>query len=156
MKNGLLLFLAIATLSGCTTRIGAFTFASTKNLGVAYAPLQTRVEGEDCVTIILFIPLGTLNPNIQDAVDRAVEKVPNGDMMTNVTLNEDLLFTLIYNRVCVRVTGDVVNTLASGTIQRAPAAAGTSLVPSARNPNLAPPTVNPNAQTNKPVPFEGW
>jgi hypothetical protein len=134
------LFLAIAMLSGCTTRIGAFTFASTKNLGVAYAPLQTSVEGDDCVNMILFIPIGTLNPNIQDAVDRAVEKVPNGDMMTNVTLNEDMLFTLVYNRVCVRVTGDVVNTRASGTIQRAPAALGTSFVPG--NVTVAP---NPNS-----------
>jgi hypothetical protein len=126
------LVLAITMLSGCTTRIGAFTLASTKNLGVAYAPLQTSVEGEDCVTLILFIPIGTLNPNIQDAVDRAVEKVPNGDMMTNVTMSEDLLFTLIYNRVCVKVTGDVVNTRASGTVQRAPAAQGTA----PGNPNL--------------------
>ncbi len=132
------LFLAIAMLSGCTTRIGAFTFASTKNLGVAYPPLQTSVGGEDCVDMILFIPIGTLNPNIQDAVDRAVEKVPNGDMMTNVTLTEDMLFTLIYNRVCVRVTGDVVNTRAPGTIERAPAAQGTSFVPEKanRNPNV--------------------
>jgi len=107
--------------------------------GSCYAPLQTRVEGEDCVDMILFIPIGTLNPNIQDAVDRAVEKVPNGDMMTNVTLTEDMLFTLIYNRVCVRVTGDVVNTRASGTIQQAPAAQGPSFVP--RNPAAAP---NPN------------
>ena len=130
--------LAIAMLSGCTTRIGAFTFSSTKNLGVAYAPLQTHVEGEDCVSVILFIPIGTLNPNIQDAVDRAVEKVPNGEMMTNVTLNEDLLFTLIYNRQCVRVTGDVVNTRASGAIQNAPAAQGASIVPRGAvvNPNV--------------------
>jgi hypothetical protein len=156
MKKGLILFLTIATLSGCTTRVGSFTFASTKNLGVAYAPLQTRVDGEDCVTLILFIPLGTLNPNVQDAVDRAVEKVPNGDMMTNVTLNEDFLFTLIYNRRCVRVTGDVVNTLASGTVQRPSAAEGTSFVPPVRNQHSVPPAVNPNAMTNKPVPFEGW
>ncbi len=130
MKKAVL-FLAIAMLSsGCTTRVGAFTFASTKNLGVAYAPLQTGVEGEDCVHFILYIPVsGTLNPNIEDAVDRAVEKVPNGDMMTNVTVNEDMLFTLIYNRVCARVTGDVVNSRAFGTIQPAPAAQGTSLVP---------------------------
>jgi hypothetical protein len=123
------LFLAITMLSGCTTRIGAFTFASTKNLGVAYPPLQTSVEGEDCVSIILFVPIGTLNPNIQDAVDRAVEKVPNGDMMTNVTVSEDLLFTLIYNRRCVKVTGDVVNTLAS----KAPVAQRTSSVPGNRS-----------------------
>jgi hypothetical protein len=139
------LFLAIAMLSGCTTRIGAFTFASTKNLGVAYAPLQTAVEGEDCVNLILFIPIGTLNPNIQDAVDRAVEKVPNGDMMTNVTLREDFLLTLLYNRACVRVTGDVVNTRAYRTIERAPAVRGKSFIP---------PVENPNAPTNQPPSFE--
>lgn len=137
MRKAVLL-LAVVLLSGCTTRIGAFTFASTKNLGVAYAPLQTRVEGENCVSIILLIPLGTLNPNIQDAVDDAVQKVPNGDMMTNVTLSEDLLFTLIYNRRCVRVTGDVVNTRASGTIPNAPAGQGAAVVPRSpvANPNL--------------------
>ncbi len=147
------LFLAIAVLSGCTTRIGAFTFASTKNLGVAYAPLQTAVEGEDCATLILFIPLGTLNPNIQDAVDRAVEKVPDGDMMTNVTLREDLLFTLVYNRVCVRVTGDVVNTRSYrsyGRIQGLPGE-GASGVPRAVNPDTV---VNPNVPTNQPPAFE--
>jgi hypothetical protein len=41
-----------------------------------------------------------------------VSQVPNGDMMVNVTAYADFVITLIYNRQCVRVVGDVVNTKA--------------------------------------------
>jgi hypothetical protein len=61
--------------------------------------------------------------------------------------------------VPVRVTGDVVNTLASGTVQRAPVEQGRSFVPPAVNANAPtnrPPVVNPNALTNQRVPFENW
>lgn len=154
--KGAILFCAAVWLSGCTTRVGAFTFASTKNLGIAYSPLQTRVEGEDCVQSILFIPMGTLNPNIQDAVDRAVETVPNGDMMTNVTVNEDLLFTLIYNRRCVRVTGDVVSTLASASSQREATERAIQSGTSNQGRPVAPAVENPNAPTNRSPSFENF
>jgi PBP1b-binding outer membrane lipoprotein LpoB len=115
MKRIALVFLSAVLLSGCSIRLGSFTIASTKNIGYTYRPLQRDVTGEDCVNMILFVPIGTLNPNLQDAVDRAVAKVPNGDMMTNVTAYTDFLFTLVYNRRCVRVVGDVVDTDQSPT-----------------------------------------
>jgi hypothetical protein len=94
-------------LSACSTRIGDLTLASTKNLGTAYKPIQSRVRGEDCTHMILFIPLGSLQPNLEEAVDRAVGQVPEGDMMTNARIYQDTLFTLLYNRGCIRVDGDV-------------------------------------------------
>jgi hypothetical protein len=109
IKITLLAFLALS-MAACTTRLGAFTLASTKNLGAQYQPLQTHVVGEDCARLLLFIPLGSLNPNVQEAVDRAVEQVPGGDMMTNVTVHEDFLITVLYNSRCVKVVGDVVST----------------------------------------------
>ncbi len=112
MKRAILVLIALLASGGCSVRLGSFTLASTKNLGTTYQPIRTNVTGEDCENTILFIPLGTLNPNLQDAVDRAVEQVPEGDMMTNVTAYNDVLFTLLYNRSCIRVVGDVVDTKA--------------------------------------------
>ena len=74
----LALVLISLLIAGCSIRLGSFTVASTKNLGYTYPLLQRDVTGEDCVQTILFIPLGTLNPNLQDAVDRAVAQVPMG------------------------------------------------------------------------------
>lgn len=103
------LFLVI-TLSACTsTRLGSATMASTKNLGCTFTPIQQHVRGEDCAYNVLGIPLGSVNPNLQEAVDNAVSPIPGGDMMTNVTVHRDLLITLLYNQACVRVEGDVVN-----------------------------------------------
>jgi hypothetical protein len=110
MKRLFLVLMGVLVGSGCSMRIGTFTMASTKNLGTTYTPIQTGVTGEDCSQQILFVPLGTLNPNLQDAVDKAVEQVPEGDMMTNVTAYNDILFTHLYDRNCIRVVGDVVNT----------------------------------------------
>lgn len=109
MKTLAIFVACVLTLSGCTTvRMGSLTLTSTKNLGETYVPLQKQVSGENCTDDILGIPLGTLNPNLQDAIDDAVEKVPNGDMMTNVTIHKDLFVTIVFNQLCVRVNGDVV------------------------------------------------
>jgi len=63
---------------GCATRLVDFTIISTKNIDLArgadFKRGSTRVEGEDGVAIIIIIPTGT--PNIKEAIDRAIEKVP--------------------------------------------------------------------------------
>jgi hypothetical protein len=63
---------------GCVTRLVDFTIISTKNIDLArgadFKRGPSRVEGEDKVSIIIIIPTGT--PNIKEAVDRAIEKVP--------------------------------------------------------------------------------
>ncbi|MGH7815443.1 MAG: hypothetical protein ACREQI_15755 [Candidatus Binataceae bacterium] len=110
MRRVLLPLLCAVLLSSCSIRLGSFTLTSTKNLGYTFTPLQKDVTGEDCAQSILFIPWGTLNPNLQEAVDHAVDQVPGGDMMTNVTIHDDVLITLLYNRNCIRVHGDVVST----------------------------------------------
>jgi hypothetical protein len=73
----LVVFLVIAV-TGCVTRLVDFTIISTKNIdlakGASFERGKSRVEGEDNVYIIIFIPTGT--PNIKEAVDRAIESVP--------------------------------------------------------------------------------
>ena len=96
---------------GCSLRMGDFTAIASRNIRAPSQELRRGVEGRDCVHMLLFIPLGSLTPNIEEAVDRALEKVPEGNAMTNVALYQDPLFTYIYNRMCVRVKGDVVRAM---------------------------------------------
>ena len=68
----------IVGLVGCTTRLVDFTVISTKNVDLSRAASfqrgKARVEGIDKVHIIIFIPIG--GPNMKEAIDRALEKVP--------------------------------------------------------------------------------
>ena len=69
---------SIVLILGCTTRLVDFTMISTKNVDLSHAANfergKARVQGEDEASIIIFIPTGT--PNMKEAIDRAIEKIP--------------------------------------------------------------------------------
>ena len=93
--------------SGCAYRTGDLSVVSSKNVGLQPQLIRQRVEGRDCTHMLLFIPLGSLVPNLDEAMDRALEKVPDGNVLTDMAIYNDVLFTYIYNRTCLRVKGDV-------------------------------------------------
>jgi len=68
----------IFMLAGCANRLIDFTIISSKNVDFAKADKfkkgTKRVKGED-ITLIIIFPLGG-PPNIKEAIDRAIEKVP--------------------------------------------------------------------------------
>ena len=72
------ILLCVAILSGCVTRLADFTLISTKNVdltrGASFQRAQSRVTGEDSVSIIIIIPTGI--PNMKTAIDKAIESVP--------------------------------------------------------------------------------
>ena len=103
-----LLMVAVTGASlGCRTRLGDLSIASTKNVALNPSPERRSVEGRDCMHMFLFIPLGKMSPVLDEALDRAMEQVPDGNIMTNVAIYNDIIFTLLYNRSCFRVRGDV-------------------------------------------------
>ena len=73
-----LLVLLSASVMGCVTRLADFTIISTKNIDLArgadFKRGASRVQGEDKISIIIFIPTGV--PNIKEAIDKAIESVP--------------------------------------------------------------------------------
>ena len=70
--------------------------------------LAERVEGRDCVQrLLVFVPLGRSRPTIEAALADAMAKVPRGNVMMNVTLDQTVLVTYLYNRTCLVVRGDV-------------------------------------------------
>ena len=97
-----------SVLSACTTRLGDLTILSTKNVASTANVMKRGVEGRDCVNLLLFIPIsGRLNPSVDEAMSDAMSKVPEGNIMTDVALYNDIIFTYIFNQTCFRVKGDV-------------------------------------------------
>jgi len=89
------------SLTSCSYRLGDFTIISTKNYNemIKYK-MVGRFEGKDSVFVLFGIPFG--QPNIENAVDEAIEK-GNGVYLTNAVLElKSGMFSMGYN-----VTGDV-------------------------------------------------
>ena len=71
---------ALLLFPSCTTRLTDFTVISTKSIDLnqsgKYKKSSQRVTGEDKKSIVVVIPTGT--PSAKEAVDQAIESVPNG------------------------------------------------------------------------------
>ena len=78
IKFQLGILVALFFVCGCAIRLVDFTIISTKNVdlsnGANFKRAQSRVEGTDSVSIIIFIPIGM--PNMKEAIDKAIESVP--------------------------------------------------------------------------------
>lgn len=109
-SRSLLLALVTSLLLGCQTRIGDLTVASSKNLPADFNVVQENVIGESCSHVLLIIPLGTMNPTIDGAIDDALAKAQGADALVNATIKRTSLFTLLYNRGCVTVEGTAIST----------------------------------------------
>ncbi len=69
MRHAILAICLGSLAAGCTFSLGGFPLASSKNVRFETETLRRGVEGRDCVYMLLFIPLGSLNPNIEEATD---------------------------------------------------------------------------------------
>jgi hypothetical protein len=102
---------ALLWTAGCQTRIGDLTVASPKNLPVEFKEIQPRVVGKDCShVVLLLIPLGTLNPTIDGAIDDALAQAPGADALVNVSIKRTSLFAILYARSCVEIEGTAIST----------------------------------------------
>lgn len=88
MKLLLAGLLATVVVSGCATRVGDFTVASTKNMDVKSSLHRVdeseRVVARDVAHIILVFPLRL--PNMKEAMDNTIEKRPGAVGLSNVTV----------------------------------------------------------------------
>ncbi|MCY1283881.1 hypothetical protein D9M68_685960 [compost metagenome] len=102
----LLALTAAVGLNGCTTRVADLTVASSKNFNMHSTGLETgrRVEGSDTVAVVLF-PLG--QPNVKEAIDRAVEKDRCAVGLSNVVIDQEF-FSFFFGYVKYNVKGNVI------------------------------------------------
>lgn len=113
--------IAALTLSGCAARVGDLTLISTKNIDLSDARMNIkegkRTKGEDCAYALLgLIPLGI--PNLERAVDDALEK-GNGNVMVDQVTYQNGAYFILASRFCIEVEGTVLN-VAEGKTQPHP------------------------------------
>lgn len=86
-----------ALLASCTTRLIDFTVLSSKNVDLSKAGTfergKSRVEGKDVTYLILFIPTGI--PNMKEAIDRALEKVPGAVALVDGVVSSKFIYFLV-------------------------------------------------------------
>ena len=90
------LLILLLLISGCSVRVADLTLISTKNIDLSNAKLDIRkgkrIKGEDCAIALLgLIPLGI--PNLEEAVDDALEKGKGNVMVDQVSYRKNTYFT---------------------------------------------------------------
>jgi len=110
IQSVLFLVFLLTSITACTTRVADLTLVSTKNIDLSKASLDIRkgrrVKGEDCTIALLgFIPLGI--PNLEEAIDDALEKGKGNIMVDQVSYRSGVYF-VIASRSCIKVEGTVL------------------------------------------------
>ncbi len=94
-------------ISGCSYRVLDFTIISTKNVDLSKADTftraKTRVEGQDVVHMILFIPTGRLN--MEEAIDRAIEKTPGAVALVDGVVYSKGWWAILYGKSLIIIEG---------------------------------------------------
>ena len=107
-----LLLLVTLVMTGCVSRLGAFTVISTKNIdwsrSAQFVRSSQRVEGEDSYHIIIFIPT-KMNITIEDAVNSALNQIPGGIALVDAVLRHKFFYIpYIYGNEAFIVEGNVL------------------------------------------------
>lgn len=114
LTGSLVLAAALLLLPGCVVRQGDFTVLSNKlvrfsDFELSRADRVKNVEGRDVAHIIILIPTKA-NPNLEDAIDDALDK-GDGDIMTDAVVHSwSWYIPYIYGQTGWKVEGDVVKT----------------------------------------------
>ncbi|WP_440876972.1 hypothetical protein [Thalassotalea sp. PLHSN55] len=111
MKNILIASLAIALIGGCSTRVGDFTVASTKNINIKSGQhkvlTEERLTGEDVKYGVLIIPAGI--PNMKEAMDNAIEKKQGAVGLSDVVVNHSYWgIPFIYSQRSYTIEGNPI------------------------------------------------
>lgn len=104
--------LVAAFVCGCSQRVADLTLISTKNIDLSNVSLDARegnrVTGKHCVYWPLgLIPFGL--PNLEEAIDDALEKGGGNVMVDQVTYQSGLYF-IIASQQCIEAEGTVLST----------------------------------------------
>lgn len=108
MKNIFNITLITFLFFGCSQRLGDFTVMSTKNVDINanYVKVERNIKGKDMKPIIIVFQTGI--PNIEEAIDDALNKVVDGAVMTDVSLKYRWFYIpYIYGEMTYEVVGDV-------------------------------------------------
>jgi hypothetical protein len=107
-------FIAVVVLClgavGCTTHLGALHIAGTAEAGWPVMRLTPGAQGRACAVDGLFGLVsggGTAAGLLERAIGNAVAATPDGQVLSDVSIDLETVDTLLIRRRCVRVQGTV-------------------------------------------------
>ena len=103
------LFIAalLGVLPGCAYHVADLSLLSTKQIPPRPYVLVRGVAAEECTHQVFFIPLGAPRPDLGRLVDRLLTQTQKANVLTEVTVDESRIVTVLWNRHCLRVRGTV-------------------------------------------------
>lgn len=112
IRAGVIALLALSV-GACATR-SDFTAISGKNVNLSDVRIDRskskgRVEGADCMKIIVIFPTSG-PPNLEEALDRAVEGVRANVLLDAVVEYSYWYIPYIYGETCWKAQGDAYDT----------------------------------------------
>lgn len=93
-------------LAGCTTSIGTLPLAAHATDIVGTKMLAPGATGRSCGTDVLGIPIGK-RPDIDAALRQILEFDAEGNVVLDATVSRFDLVTILVNRRCIEVHGDL-------------------------------------------------
>lgn len=109
---GILLGMVALFFSACSHNMARFSVASTSSLPVKMEKGEAVVKGKDCITSILFIPIGNSNNRISGAVGKALDiahkKGYPSDALQNVDISYSYWSIILFGRDCWIASGQPV------------------------------------------------
>lgn len=98
--------------SGCATRIGDLTVASTKNFDIRdgghTVDTSKRLVGRDTIHIVVLFPTG-MYPNMEEAMDNAIEQAPGAVGLADMSIKHGSWYIpLIYGQDYYEVEGSPI------------------------------------------------
>ena len=111
MKKLIAVAISLMLVTGCVHRIGDFTVASSKNMDIKRTTYRVdeseRLTAQDTSHIILFIPTG--QPNMEEAMDNAIEQRAGAVGLSNVTVKSGFWWIpYIYGQSWFEIEGNPV------------------------------------------------
>ena len=100
-------FVALVVLAGCVTSHGPVGVIAPSADVVGTKLLRPHVVGRSCRSRVLGVPVGTGDPQLQEAVAQILAQDAEGDVVLNAEVRATVLVTGVYNRCCVEVEGDL-------------------------------------------------
>jgi len=83
--------------------IGTMTFVSATDVDLDSEQAGDYVTGEDCGDEFLMIPLS--QPRLEDAIDDALSKAPEANLLRGVWISLDVEDFLLVGKRCISVSG---------------------------------------------------
>lgn len=92
-------------LAACASTESGLRTLSTQPINGTLIANQENVSGKTCRRDVLFMFTFERSGKLEDAVDEALSKAPGANVLTDVKITKERLFTGVYNYRCIQVEG---------------------------------------------------